>query len=90
MAYEDLREFVKVLEKHGELKRISVEVDPILEITEFADRSLGASWRAPGPTWHRQVAPASSLRVFHPDDGATPRQRSPVEAAAGLSVNLAR
>src|SRR5579864_9366307 len=40
MAYEDLREFIRALEKHKELKRISFEVDPFLEITEFADRSV--------------------------------------------------
>jgi 4-hydroxy-3-polyprenylbenzoate decarboxylase len=40
MAYNDLREFVGALEKAGELKRISLEVDPYLEITEFADRSV--------------------------------------------------
>jgi 4-hydroxy-3-polyprenylbenzoate decarboxylase len=40
MAYRDLREFVRALEKNKELKRIAVEVDPILEITEFADRAV--------------------------------------------------
>ncbi len=40
MAYNDLREFVAALEKAGELKRVSLEVDPYLEITEFADRSV--------------------------------------------------
>jgi len=40
MAYDDLREFIRALEKHGELKRVRVEVDPYLEITEFADRSV--------------------------------------------------
>ncbi|MGH9667057.1 MAG: UbiD family decarboxylase, partial [Bryobacteraceae bacterium] len=40
MAYEDLREFIGALEKHNELKRISLEVDPVLEMTEFADRSV--------------------------------------------------
>src|SRR5256885_5022775 len=40
MAYQDLREFVRALEKNQELKRISVEVDPHLEITEFADRAV--------------------------------------------------
>ncbi len=40
MAYDDLRDFVRALEKHGELKRVSLEVDPHLEITEFADRSV--------------------------------------------------
>ena len=38
MAYRDLREFIKRLEKEGELKRISAEVDPELEITEVTDR----------------------------------------------------
>src|ERR1700719_4320105 len=40
MAYTDLRAFIHVLEKQGELKRIPFEVDPILEIAEFADRSV--------------------------------------------------
>jgi 4-hydroxy-3-polyprenylbenzoate decarboxylase len=40
MAYDDLREFIKALEKNKELKRIPFEVDPRLEITEFADRSV--------------------------------------------------
>ena len=38
MAYSDLREFVKRLEKEGELKRIRAEVDPVLEITEVVQR----------------------------------------------------
>lgn len=40
MAYEDLREFISALERAGELKRIPFEVDPYLEISEFADRSV--------------------------------------------------
>ena len=40
MAYRDLRDFVRALEEKGELKRIPFEVDPILEITEFADRAV--------------------------------------------------
>ena len=40
MAYKDLREFVRALEEKGELKRIALEVDPVLEITEFADRAV--------------------------------------------------
>src|SRR5215472_4064255 len=40
MAYRDLRDFIAALEKNGELKRVSVEVDPVLEITEFADRAV--------------------------------------------------
>src|SRR5271165_4858245 len=40
MAYTDLRDFIRALEKRGELKRIPFEVSPELEITEFADRSV--------------------------------------------------
>ena len=40
MAYESLRAFVEKLEAAGELKRIPVEVDPVLEITEIADREM--------------------------------------------------
>src|SRR5579875_3801617 len=40
MAFNDLRDFVRALEREGELKRIAFEVDPYLEITEFADRSV--------------------------------------------------
>src|SRR5438309_1391578 len=40
MAYSDLREFIRALEKNKELKRIPFAVDPRLEITEFADRSV--------------------------------------------------
>src|SRR5215831_6500765 len=40
MAYNDLRDFIRALEKNKELKRIPFEVDPVLEITEFADRAV--------------------------------------------------
>src|SRR5467141_2776530 len=45
LAYRDLREFIARLEKEGELRRIAAEVDPVLEITEIADRVT----RAGGP-----------------------------------------
>ena len=38
MAYDDLREWIAALDRAGELKRIKTEVDPILEISEIADR----------------------------------------------------
>ncbi|NPV73714.1 MAG: menaquinone biosynthesis decarboxylase [Pelotomaculum sp.] len=38
MAYSDLRAFMAELEKRGLLKRIKVEVDANLEITEISDR----------------------------------------------------
>lgn len=45
MKYRDLRDFLAGLESRGELRRISAEVDPVLEITEICDRTL----RAKGP-----------------------------------------
>jgi len=38
LAYDDLRDWIKTLEKHGELKKIREEVSPELEITEITDR----------------------------------------------------
>ncbi len=40
--YSDLREFIDQLEAKGQLQRISVAVDPNLEITEICDRTLKA------------------------------------------------
>ena len=45
MNYADLRDFINALEARGELRRIGIEVDPNLEMTEIADRTL----RAGGP-----------------------------------------
>ena len=45
MSFRDLRAFIDHLETAGELKRISYQVDPNLEITEISDRVL----RAHGP-----------------------------------------
>jgi len=38
MAYDDVREFIRALEKGGQLKRIKEEIDPELEVTEITDR----------------------------------------------------
>jgi 4-hydroxy-3-polyprenylbenzoate decarboxylase len=40
MPFDDLRSFLRLLEKSGELARIPFEVDTYLDITEFADRSV--------------------------------------------------
>lgn len=40
MQYRDLRDFIKLLEAKGELKRLSAQVDPVLEMTEICDRTL--------------------------------------------------
>ncbi|RLA23181.1 MAG: 4-hydroxy-3-polyprenylbenzoate decarboxylase [Gammaproteobacteria bacterium] len=42
MKYKDLRDFIAQLEKKGELKRITQEIDPVLEMTEICDRTLKA------------------------------------------------
>jgi 4-hydroxy-3-polyprenylbenzoate decarboxylase len=41
-AVSDLREWVALLEREGELVRVAVEVDPYLEITEIVDRTVKA------------------------------------------------
>jgi 4-hydroxy-3-polyprenylbenzoate decarboxylase len=45
MKYKNLRDFITHLESLGELKRVTVPVDPRLEITEVCCRTL----RANGP-----------------------------------------
>ncbi|HEX8987094.1 MAG TPA: 4-hydroxy-3-polyprenylbenzoate decarboxylase [Rhodocyclaceae bacterium] len=45
MKYLDLRDFLRQLEAQGELRRVGVEVDPRLEMTEICDRVL----RSGGP-----------------------------------------
>ena len=45
MKYADLREFVARLEELGELRRVTAEISPRLEMTEICDRVL----RAGGP-----------------------------------------
>ncbi len=39
MAYTDLRDWIKTLDKAGELKRITLPVSPHLEMAEIADRT---------------------------------------------------
>src|SRR6266513_69491 len=60
MAYQDLREFIRALEKNHELKRITVEVDPHLEITEFADRAV----KQGGPALLFEKPKGSSIPVL--------------------------
>ncbi|MDP3032205.1 MAG: 4-hydroxy-3-polyprenylbenzoate decarboxylase [Rhodocyclaceae bacterium] len=56
----DLREFIAQLEACGELKRITVEVDPQLEMTEIADRVL----RAGGPALLFEKPKGGSMPVL--------------------------
>ncbi len=60
MAYSDLREFIAALEKEKELIRIPFEVDPELEITEFADRAV----KSGGPALLFEKPRGSSVPVL--------------------------
>src|ERR1035437_10478174 len=68
MPYDDLRDWIKALEKHGELKRIREEVSPELEITEITDRvsKIGAGPRAgaKGSTAPEGYAPGGPALLF--------------------------
>ncbi len=60
MAYNDLRDFIRALEEHGELKRIGIPVDPRLEMTEFADRAV----KNAGPALLFEKPTGSSIPVL--------------------------
>ena len=60
MQYKDLRDFIAQLEQQGQLKRITQEVDPYLEMTEICDRVL----RAEGPAILFENPKGSSIPVL--------------------------
>ena len=66
MAYDDLRDWIKTLEKHGELKRIREEVSPELEITEITDRvsKIGSHARARAGAVNDKYAPGGPALLF--------------------------
>ena len=68
MKYADLRDFIAQLERAGELKRIAIEVDPRLEMTEICDRVL------------KSGGPALLFEKPQGFDGTRGRQRIPVLA----------
>jgi 4-hydroxy-3-polyprenylbenzoate decarboxylase len=68
MRYKDLRDFIAQLEQLGELKRVAVEVDPRLEMTEVCDRVLKAG------------GPAILFEKPKGFDGVSGRARIPVLA----------
>ena len=69
MKYNDLRDFIAQLEKKGLLKRISIEVDPYLEITEICDRTL----KQQGPALLFENVKNSSVPVLANLFGTTQR-----------------
>src|SRR3974377_787305 len=60
MAFTSPRDFVSRLEKAGELERIPFEVDPVLEIAEFADRSV----KRGGPALLFEMPKGSNIPVL--------------------------
>ncbi|MBN1514997.1 menaquinone biosynthesis decarboxylase [Candidatus Sumerlaeota bacterium] len=71
MPYNNLREFIAALEQAGELKRIGVEVDPKLEITEIADRVV----KAGGPALLFEHAKGFNMPVLINAYGSRRRMR---------------
>ena len=69
MKYHDLRDFLLQLERLGELKRVAVEVDPRLEMTEICDRVL----RVGGPAILFEKAKGSTIPVLGNLFGTTRR-----------------
>jgi len=66
LAYDDLRDWIKTLEKEGELKRIREQVSPELEITEIADRvsKIGAKAKAGAGKTKKDYAPGGPALLF--------------------------
>ena len=69
MAFKDLRDFIDLLEKEGELKRIKTEVCAELEITEISDRTL----RNGGPALLFENVKGSTLPLLANLFGSTRR-----------------
>src|SRR5271163_526209 len=64
VAYDDLRDWVKVLDKAGELKRIREEVDPVLEIAEITDRVCKIGRQAKSEPAAAKYAPGGPALLF--------------------------
>jgi 4-hydroxy-3-polyprenylbenzoate decarboxylase len=66
LAYDDLRDWIRTLEKHDELKRITAEVSPELEITEITDRvsKIGAAGKAAAKGSAGNYAPGGPALLF--------------------------
>ncbi|HYG55221.1 MAG TPA: 4-hydroxy-3-polyprenylbenzoate decarboxylase [Burkholderiales bacterium] len=77
MSYGDLREFIAQLEKSGDLKRVTAEVSPRLEMTEICDRVL----RGGGPALLFERPSGHDIPVLANLFGAVRR----IAAAMGLA-----
>jgi 4-hydroxy-3-polyprenylbenzoate decarboxylase len=68
LAYNDLREWIAALERAGELKRITTEVDPVLEIAEITDRVSKGDYAGEGTPATRQ--PGGPAMLFENPKGS--------------------
>jgi 4-hydroxy-3-polyprenylbenzoate decarboxylase len=79
VGYESLRDWVKALDKAGELKRVKAEVSPVLEMAEIADRAAKSgkgTARAGGPALlFENVAEYPGARVLMNQFGSERRMR---------------
>jgi 4-hydroxy-3-polyprenylbenzoate decarboxylase len=94
VRYRDLRDFLSRLERAGELKRISAEVDPNLEMTEICERVL----KAGGPALLFEKPKSHAIPVLCNLFGTTRRVAlamgadpsvNPLEALRDIGVLLA-
>ena len=83
MGYESLRDWLKALDKAGELKRVTAEVSPILEMAEIADRASKSgkgTTKAGGPALlFENVAGHKGARVLMNQFGSERRMRLALE-----------
>ena len=76
MAYKDLQEFLRLLDKKGELKRIAAPLDPYLEIAEVTDRVS----KAVGPALLFENPKGSRFPVVTNAFGSFPRMNLALES----------
>jgi len=82
LAYNDLREWIAALERAGELKRITTEADPVLEIAEITDRvskSRDAQGRTGGPALLFESPKGHQIPVLINQFGSERRMRMALE-----------
>ncbi|MGC9197845.1 MAG: UbiD family decarboxylase [Acidobacteriaceae bacterium] len=83
MAFDGLRDWIKALEKAGELKTVAAEVSPVLEMAEIADRAAKSGRGAPaagGPALlFENVVGYKGARVLMNQFGSERRMRMALE-----------
>ncbi|HEY4354590.1 MAG TPA: UbiD family decarboxylase [Acidobacteriaceae bacterium] len=83
MAYQGLHDWIKFLERAGELKRVQAEVSPILEMAEIADRAAKSGKGTPqagGPALlFENVKGHPGARVLMNQFGSERRMRMALE-----------